>query len=133
MTRSKPRATTPRREPPDIKAAIQIKQIEQYLARGRQLQHTPVEQLGERWTVAFKMWVRDRTLRSPRDHQDADAELRLRGVEPPRDTIKEEIAALQKEISEQPYDPQTRKVVRAGLQDLLFPKNELDPENETVG
>jgi hypothetical protein len=123
LTRSKPRATTPHGEPPDIEAAIQIKQTEQYLARGRQLERTPVEQLGERWTGAFKMWVRDRTLRSLRDHQDADAELRLRGVEPPRDTIKEEIAALQKEIEKQLYDPETRKVVRARLQDLV-PKND---------
>jgi hypothetical protein len=116
---------TPARERPDVKGAVEFEPIEQYLAQGRRFEHMSVESLNECWTVAFKVWARHRTPASSRDYQDADAELRLRGVEPPRDTIKEEIAALQKESKELRHDPEIIKDVNARRQTLLSPKDDL--------
>ena len=84
-----------RRAKADIHDFLQRRSLEQrrkYLARGRRFVVLDVGQLGKSWIAAVRNWLarKDRTAEVTMD--DLTAELRLRGLEPPYEAIKHELA-----------------------------------------
>jgi hypothetical protein len=84
-----------RRDKADIHDFLQRRSLEQrrkYLARGRRFVVLDVGQLGKSWIAAVRNWLarKDRTAEVTMD--DLTAELRLRGLEPPYEAIKHELA-----------------------------------------
>ena len=67
-------------------------QRRKYLARGRRFVILEVEQLSKSWITAVRNWLacKDRAAEVTMD--DLTAELRLRGLEPPYEAIKQELA-----------------------------------------
>src|SRR5215469_1565003 len=84
-----------RRAKTDIHDFFERRNIEQrrkYLARGRRFVVLDAGQLGKSWIAAVRNWLarKDRTAEVTMD--DLTAELRLRGLEPPYEAIKHELA-----------------------------------------
>ena len=75
-------------------------QRRKYLARGRRFVILEVEQLSKSWITAVRNWLacKDRAAEVTMD--DLTAELRLRGLEPPYDAVKQELATRFGRISE---------------------------------
>jgi len=83
-----------RRAKTNIDAFLQRRSMEQkrnYLARGRRFIILDVEQLSKSWITAVTNWLawKDRAAEVTMD--DLTAELRLRGIEPPYETVKQEL------------------------------------------
>jgi len=74
-------------------SADDMERTEDYLKRGQPFQHFTIEELGQRWTNGIKAWCRDYSKEWLREFDDAAAELRLRGSDPPFETVRDEIAA----------------------------------------
>ena len=84
-----------RRAETNIYAFLQRRGMEQrrnYLAGGRRFVILDVEQLSKSWITAVRNWLarKDRAAQVTMD--DLTAELRLRGLEPPYEAIKQELA-----------------------------------------
>jgi hypothetical protein len=78
----------------NVDAFLQHRSIEQrrnYLARGRRFAALHVGHLNESWISAVRNWLarKDQTAEFVMD--DLTAELRLRGLEPPYDAVKQEL------------------------------------------
>jgi hypothetical protein len=85
-----------RRAEANIQAFLQHRITEQrcnYLARGRRFIVLDVAQLSKSWIAAVGSWLalKDRAAEATMD--DLTAELRLRGLEPPYEAIKQELAS----------------------------------------
>jgi len=78
-------------------SAQDMEDTEDYLKRGRPFQHLTIEELGQRWTNGLKAWVRDRSKEWQRKFADSAAEFRLRGADPPFETVRDEIDVLSSE------------------------------------
>jgi hypothetical protein len=79
----------------NIFAFLQHRSIEQrrsYLARGRCFVVLDVGQLSKGWISAVKNWLARKDRASEITMDDLTAELRLRGLEPPYDAVKQELA-----------------------------------------
>jgi hypothetical protein len=79
----------------NIYAFLQRRGIEQrrsYLARGRRFVVLDVGQLSKSWITAVKNWLARKDRASEITMDDLTAELRLRGLEPPYDAVREELA-----------------------------------------
>jgi hypothetical protein len=78
-----------------VKIFLQHKSMEQrqdYLMRGRRFAERDVERLNEDWIIAVRQWFARKDRTSEKMLDDLTAELRLRGLEPPYDAVKEEFA-----------------------------------------
>jgi hypothetical protein len=80
-----------------------------YLQRGRRFESVATPEMGTRWAAAFRAFVeasaahqlvgegaRDKLAARARDFDDANAEMRLRGIDPPIDDVDRELRTLQK-------------------------------------
>ena len=79
----------------NIHAFLQRSSIEQrrkYLARGRRFVILDVGQLSTSWISAVRNWLARKDRASEVRMDDLTAELRLRGLEPPYDAVKQELA-----------------------------------------
>jgi hypothetical protein len=79
----------------NIYAFLRHRSIEQrrsYLARGRRFLVLDVGQLSKSWISAVKNWLARKDRASEITMNDLTAELRLRGLEPPYDAVKQELA-----------------------------------------
>jgi len=84
-----------RRAKKNIYAFLQRRNIDQrwsYLARGRRFIVLDVGQLSKSWITAVKNWLARKDRASEITMDDLTAELRLRGLEPPYDAVKQELA-----------------------------------------
>jgi hypothetical protein len=84
-----------RRAKTNIYAFLQRRSIEQrrnYLARGRRFVILDVGQLSNSWITAVRNWLARKDRASEVTMDDLTAELRLRGLEPPYDAVKQELA-----------------------------------------
>ena len=80
----------------NIYAFLQRRSIERrrsYLARGRRFVVLDVGQLSKSWITAVKNWLARKDRASEITMDDLTAEWRLRGLEPPYDAVKQELAA----------------------------------------
>lgn len=67
-----------------------LEKAQDYAARGRCHAQVPTEELVDAWVVTFKVWVSDHQNPLLRGlFNDVEAELVLRGIEPPYDRAKE--------------------------------------------
>src|SRR5262249_47912577 len=92
-----------RRAKTNIDAFLQhtrIGQRREYLARGRRVGMLDGGQLREDWINAEGSWLRRKERGAERKRDDLTAELRLRGLEPPYDAVKQELATRFGRISE---------------------------------
>ena len=79
----------------NIYALLQRRSIEQrrrYLARGRRFVVLDVAQLSKSWITAVKNWLARKDRASEITMDDLTVELRLRGLEPPYDAVKQALA-----------------------------------------
>jgi hypothetical protein len=74
-----------------------MKQTAAYVARGRWLEQHSDPAILDIWVATFKNWFKHRTNETANDHDDADAELRLRRLHPPHDRVKEILEAMRRE------------------------------------
>jgi hypothetical protein len=87
----------------NINAFLQRKSIEQkrnYLARGRRFIILDVAQLNKSWVTAVRNWLASKDRASEITMDDLTAELRLRGLEPPYDAVKQELTSRSTRMNE---------------------------------
>jgi len=92
-----------RRAKTNINAFLQhtsIGQRRDYLARGRRFGTLDGGQLRESWIIAVRNWLARKDRAAELTMDDLTAELRLRGLEPPYDAVKQELATPFGRISE---------------------------------
>ena len=84
-----------RRTKTDIHDFFERRNIEQrrkYLARGRRFVVLDAGQLGKSWIAAVRNWLARKDRAAEVTMDDLTAELRLRGLEPPYEAVKHELA-----------------------------------------
>jgi hypothetical protein len=84
-----------RRAKADIHDFLQRRSLEQrqkYLARGRRFVVLDVGQLGKSWIAGVRNWLARKDRAAEVTMDDLTAELRLRGLKPPYEAIKHELA-----------------------------------------
>jgi hypothetical protein len=92
-----------RRAKTNIDAFLQhtsLGQRRDYLARGRRFGTLDGGQLRESWIIAVRNWLARKDRAAELTMDDLTAELRLRGLEPPYDAIKQELTTRFGRISE---------------------------------
>jgi hypothetical protein len=92
-----------RRAKTNIDAFLQhtsIGQRRDYLARGRRFGTLDSGQLMESWIIAVRNWLARKDQAAGLTMDDLTAELRLRGLEPPYNAVKQELAARFARINE---------------------------------
>src|SRR5271163_4805281 len=72
----------------------ELDDLESYLSRGRQLADAPTEELESRWTAQMREWVKNFTGFDHRERDDIQAELQLRGIEPPIRLVEDVMRSL---------------------------------------
>jgi hypothetical protein len=77
-----------------------IGQRRDYLARGRRFGTLDGRQLRESWINAVRNWLARKDRAAELTMDDLTAELRLRGLEPPYNAVKQELAARFARINE---------------------------------
>jgi hypothetical protein len=114
-----------RRAKADIHDFLQRRNVEQrrkYLARGRRFVVLDAGQLGKSWIAAVRNWLTRKDRAAEVTMDDLTAELRLRGLEPPYDAIKNELALRFTGID----DAAQRKLVREFARQIGMPITESD-------
>ncbi len=85
----------------DMKAALhswmadtQLRVIQDYVSRGRHLEHTPEETLAGDWVELVRAWAaRPENGQDPK-RRDIESEYSLRGLQPPYELVSAEMDAL---------------------------------------
>jgi hypothetical protein len=91
-----------------------------YVLRGRRFRDVDTDILRQRWTETFKIWAADLANQEVlRENNDAEAELRLRQIEPPYETVKAETERLAATIPLKEKDPEGWANVRQAIGDIL--------------
>ena len=83
-----------------------------YLARGRRFGTLDGGQLRESWIIAVRDWLAHKGRASELTMDDLTAELRLRGLEPPYNAVKQELAARFARINEVAQNKAEREFAR---------------------
>lgn len=112
-----------RRAKTNIHDFLQRRNIEQrrkYLARGRRFVVLDAGQLGKSWIAAVRNWLARKDRAAEVTMDDLTAELRLRGLEPPYEAIKHELALRFSGIDEVAQ----RKLVREFARQIGMPITE---------
>jgi len=112
-----------RRAKTNIHDFLQRRNIEQrrkYLARGRRFVVLDAGQLGKSWIAAVRNWLARKDRAAEVTMDDLTAELRLRGLEPPYEAIKHELALRFTGIDEVTQ----RKLVREFARQIGMPITE---------
>jgi hypothetical protein len=76
-----------------------MNETKDYLERGRRFAKSTFEDLNREWVAAFNGLFVDGDRSRRRDMDDAAAEIRLRGREPPYDTVRDRIAEIQDRLA----------------------------------
>jgi hypothetical protein len=76
----------------------QMNETRDYVERGRALASQTDDEAKNVWVAMFERWFDEKTAENGRNMDDAAAELRLRGLEPPHDRVKAKIDELQAEL-----------------------------------
>jgi hypothetical protein len=76
----------------------QMNKTRDYAERGRALASLTDDEVKSVWVAMFETWFDEKTPENGRNMNDADAELRLRDLEPPYDRVKAKTDELQAEL-----------------------------------
>ncbi len=75
-------------------AEAQMRMLQDYVNRGRHLEHTPEEILAEDWVNLIRAWAAAPEKGQDPRRRDIEAEYSLRGVQPPYELVKAEMDVL---------------------------------------
>jgi hypothetical protein len=89
-----------------------MKQMQDYLARGRRFAKLDVAQLNTDWIMAVRSWLAHKDRANERMMDDLAAELRLRGVEPPYAAVERELADRSAQTNQAERKRTVREVAR---------------------
>ena len=89
-----------------------MKQMQDYLARGRRFANLDVERLNEDWIIAVRSWLAHKDRTKERMMDDLAAELRLRRLEPPYGAVEQELADRSVQMKEAERKRTVREVAR---------------------
>ena len=97
-------------------AAAEVDETGEYLTRGRAYKHRSRQWLNEAWVAAFRAWFNSDLPTSYRPVADIRAELSLRGVQPPYDTVRAELEIARSEClaAESPLDDAVQAYLARG-------------------
>ena len=109
-------ANNPREDPKAVVNTFlqhkSLKQMQDYLARGRRFTKLDVRQLTEDWIITVRSWLADKGRTKERMMDDLAAELRLRGLEPPYGAVEQELADRSAQTNETKRKKTVREVAR---------------------
>jgi hypothetical protein len=111
------RAEDPRDPEAIVNAFLQhrsMKQMQDYLARGRRFAKLDIGRLNNDWIIAVRSWLAHKHRTKERMMDDLAAELRLRGLEPPYGAVEQELA----DCSAQRKKTERNKVLRAVAREI---------------
>src|SRR4029453_18808391 len=94
MRKMDERAEDPRDPEAIVNAFLQhrsMKQMQDYLARGRRFAKLDIGRLNNDWVIAVRSWLAHKHRTKERMMDDLAAELRLRGLEPPYGAVEQEL------------------------------------------
>jgi len=91
-----------------------MKQMQDYLARGRRFAELDIGRLNKDWIIAVRSWLANKDRTKERMMDDLAAELRLRGVEPPYTAVKQKLA----DSSAQTKETKRKKIQRAVAREI---------------
>jgi hypothetical protein len=91
-----------------------MKQIQDYLARGRRFAKLDMQRLNKDWIIAVRGWLAHKDHTKERMMDDLAAELRLRELEPPYLAVEQELA----DGSAQTKETERKKVLRAFAREI---------------
>jgi hypothetical protein len=96
-----------------------------YLARGRSFSKTDTDELKRRCVDATRIWLRSFGATDPREMDDLTAELRLRHIDLPYESLESEFDAMRIEIQRNPKQGRAENLrhIKAFLDDLERPPN----------
>jgi hypothetical protein len=103
-----------------------MNEMKAYFDRGKRFATLDVAQLNERWIVVFKAYFADHNRQQGLEMDDLAAELRLRGLDPPFESVKAEISKLQgalKRIGPHASSPEFEQKVSEFLEQRSKPKH----------
>jgi hypothetical protein len=87
-------------------AQERLEATQDYVRRGRNLEHLDTESLKQHWIAALTAWFSHRSQETTRGFDDAASELGLRGLVPEELIPREIAAALQAEMDRDMDDPE---------------------------
>jgi len=107
----------------DLTAWLQnqgLDQVEDYVGRGRQFGGVDADELRRGWVAAYKVWARDlQNVDARKLSEDLEAELSLRGEEPPYSLVKAEhdavTAAAMAAAEDLLRDPERMREIGSGI------------------
>src|SRR5215471_4216478 len=91
-----------------------MKQMQDYLARGRRFAELDIGRLNKDWIIAVRGWLAHKDRTNERMMDDLAAELRLRRVEPPYAAVEQELA----DRCAQTKQTERKKVLRAVAREI---------------
>lgn len=97
-----------------------------YIERGRGLGRSSDQDVLDMWAATFERWFEHRTTENTQNMDDAAAELRLRGLEPPYEQVRPKTDVLRAEIERLGPDAQPEGLnqrIKDFLAALRAPKN----------
>ena len=89
-----------------------MKQMQDYLARGRRFAKLGMARLNKDWIIAVRSWLANKYRTKERLMDDLAAELRLRGFEPPYGAVEQDLANRSAQTSETERKRTAREVAR---------------------
>ena len=89
-----------------------MKQMQDYLARGRRFAEFDVERLNKGWIIAVRSWLAHKHRTKERMMDDLAAELRLCGLEPPYGAVEQELTHRSAQTKETERKKAFREVAR---------------------
>ena len=89
-----------------------MKQMQDYLARGRRFAELDMERLNKDWIIAVRSWLAHKHRTKERLMDDLAAELRLRGLEPPYGAVEQELVDRNTQTHQAERKKTVRKVAR---------------------
>jgi hypothetical protein len=89
-----------------------MKQMQDYLARGRRFAQLDVGRLNKGWIIAVRGWLAHKHRTKERLMDDLAAELRLRRLEPPYGAVEQELVDRNAETNQAERKKTVRQVAR---------------------
>jgi hypothetical protein len=75
-------------------ADAQLRVIQDYVSRGRRLEHTPEEALARDWVELMRAWAAAPEKGQDPKRRDIESEYSLRGLQPPCELVRSEMDTL---------------------------------------
>jgi hypothetical protein len=81
-------------------AENRMKEVQDYISRGRSLECTSIDELAGEWVSLIREWAADLRRAQDRRRADIEAEYQLRGLEKPYEIVKDELETILRTTAE---------------------------------